>query len=81
MTRSGKEQAIFRLVRDVILFLSGLALLGWETFGTPEPRLAIIGVAAAMLGLPGTLITDRLFSGRTEESIEPSRDTRLPPPT
>lgn len=74
---SGRGQALFRLIRDAILLLSGLGLLAYETMVSPEPRLAIIGVAAAMLGLPGTLITDRLFhQAREPQPKEPSNDTQ-----
>lgn len=60
----GESAAAFRLIRDVVLLIAGLCLLGYETFIVVEPRLVIIGVAVAMLGLPGTLVTDRILSAR-----------------
>lgn len=57
----------FGPTRDAILFVSGLALLGYETLGSPEPRALLIAIAAAMIGLPATLFTDRRFIGPPPE--------------
>ena len=58
-----------RNVREAILFAAGLLLAGYETVAVPEPRVLILGMAAAMLGLPATLALDRSFrrSEKTEE--------------
>jgi hypothetical protein len=50
--------------RDFVLFLAGLVLLAYETVAVPEPRWLLITIAAAMMGLPGALVADRLFLGR-----------------
>lgn len=62
-------------VRDVVLLIAGLLLLAHETIVAPEPRLALLTLAAAMLGLPATLRLDRARSGSS--STAPS----TPPPS
>lgn len=45
-------------LRDIGLFLGGLAILGYEMVIVPEPREALLLVAVAMLGLPATIYAD-----------------------
>ncbi len=68
--------ATFAQVRDVLLLLAGLALLGHETLVAAEPRWALIGIAAGMIGLPATFLADRRFvsSTPTEPLPEPTPD-------
>lgn len=63
-----------KTVRDAVMFLGGAALMTHEVIGVPEPRLAILGVAAAMLGLPGSLGMDRLLNRGAEPSSPPPRE-------
>lgn len=65
----------FQAVRDVVLLLAGLALLGHETLVVAEPRYLLIGIAAAMIGLPATFLADRKFVTST-----PSPPPVEPPP-
>lgn len=51
-----------KTLRDLVLFLGGAVVMAHEVVGVPEPRLAVLAVAAAMLGLPGSLGMDRLLS-------------------
>lgn len=51
-----------KALRDLVLFLLGAAVMAHEVVGVPEPRLAVLGIAAAMLGLPGSLGMDRLLA-------------------
>ena len=53
------------MIRDVVLLIAGLALLAHETIVAPEPRIALLTLAAAMLGLPATLRLDRARSSST----------------
>lgn len=69
----------FPAIRDVILLIAGLALLGHETLVVTEPRYLLIGIAAAMIGLPATLLADRQFvtSGSSTPADPPPAE---PPP-
>lgn len=55
----------FHQVRDAALLVGGLALLAHETVLAPEPRIALITIAAGMIGLPATFLADRRFGGST----------------
>jgi len=66
-------------LRDLFLFLGGAALMTYEVLGVPEPRIAVLGIAAAMLGLPGSLGMDRLLSRSVEPPSPPPAAT--PPPS
>ncbi len=61
----------FSTVRDIVLLILGLALLGHETVIATEPRTALIAIAAAMIGLPATLLADRRFTGSSPPPPEP----------
>ncbi|MDL5159393.1 hypothetical protein [Actinomycetospora termitidis] len=50
-----------KLARDVAMLLGGLGLSFYETVISPEPREVILALAALMLGLPASLISDRAF--------------------
>lgn len=70
----------FGPVRDIVLLISGLALLGHETLLVPEPRGLLITVAAAMIGLPATFFADRKFVGSSPSSpTPPEQQPPLPP--
>lgn len=60
-------------IRDAVVLLAGLGLLGHETIVAAEPRTLLVTVAAAAIGLPATLIADRRFvrSGPTSSSPTP----------
>ena len=67
-------------VRDVALLLGGLAVLAHETFITQHPREVLLIVVAAMLGIPATLRTDRLFQrGRSGEEDSTDSSEQSPP--
>jgi hypothetical protein len=66
----------FGPARDVVLLVCGLSLLGYETLGVAEPRIVLITIAAAMIGLPATFLADRRFTGEP-----PTSTPSLPPPT
>lgn len=74
-----------KLVRDVALFVTGLALIVNEARRPEEPRFYLLVLYAAMVGLPAFLTTDtmssieRFLRGRHggEESGGP--DTPEPP--
>lgn len=84
--RSARTVVTFRVFRDVVTFLAGLALAGYEIVTTApngEPSLVVLGLAATMMGLPGTLGIDRLLN-RGEpppppESPESERGDDEPP--
>lgn len=69
----------FAGVRDVILLIGGLALLGHETLVVAEPRYLLIGVAAAMIGLPATFLADRRFVTSAPSDPTSPAPTPLPP--
>lgn len=59
----GAPVTLFRVFRDVVTFLAGLALAGYEVLtAVGEPSLIVLGLAATMMGLPGTLGVDRLLN-------------------
>lgn len=68
----------FGPLRDAILLIAGLALLTYETLGQAEPRVVLITIAAAMIGLPATFFADRKFV--TTTSPDPTPPPELPPP-
>jgi hypothetical protein len=67
--------------RDTVLLVGGLALLAHETLIVPEPRVVLLTIAAAMIGLPATLRLDqavRSLSGQPDKatpSTPPSSDS------
>jgi hypothetical protein len=66
-------------IRDVALLLVGLAILIHETVIAAEPREVLLLVVAAMLGIPATLRTDRLFQKGTPATDEtPSESSETP---
>lgn len=67
-------------VRDVALLLAGLAVLIHETVIAAEPREILIIVVAAMLGIPATLRTDRLFQKGAGSPTETPTDSEESPP-
>lgn len=42
----------WQAIRDVLLFIAGLALAGYEVVLAPTLRVEVLVLAAAMLGLP-----------------------------
>lgn len=62
MPVAGGSLVTVKVFRDVVTFLGGLTLLGFEVLTMPDPRLEILGIAAAMMGLPGTLGLDRILN-------------------
>jgi hypothetical protein len=72
----------FAQVRDVLLLLCGLALLGHETLVAAEPRWILIGIAGGMIGLPATFLADRRFVSSTpagQPAPEPTPTPEVPP--
>lgn len=65
----------FGPTRDAVLLVTGLLLLGHETLFVGEPRAILIGIAAAMIGLPATFFADRRFLS------SPKPDTEAPSAT
>lgn len=61
----------FPAVRDVVLLITGLLLLGHETLVVAEPRYLLIGIAAAMIGLPATFLADRRFVTSAPSTPDP----------
>lgn len=74
----------FRLVRDAVLFLAGIFLAGWEVYTAHpnEPSLIVLGLAATMMGLPGTLGVDRLLNRGDDAAPGPAAPPTAdePPP-
>jgi hypothetical protein len=58
----GQLSNVGRTLRDALFTLAGIALVGHEAVIAAEPRLDILAIAAALLGLPGYLFTERLFN-------------------
>ena len=71
----------FAQVRDAALLIGGLTLLGYETLGVPEPRIALVTLAAVMMGLPATFIADRWFVGGALPPASPPDPTDPPSST
>lgn len=68
---------VFRIFRDVVTFLAGLGLAGWEVLtAVGEPSLIVLGLAATMMGLPGTLGVDRLLNRGAPAADEPEPPRR-----
>lgn len=63
-------------IRDAILLVAGLALLGHETLVAVEPRIVLVTIAAAMLGLPIPLRID----GQRARSRKGHLPDQVPPP-
>lgn len=61
----------FGPIRDVILLITGLGILGHETLAVAEPRYLLIMVAGAMIGLPATFFADRKFVGSNSSDSKP----------
>lgn len=55
--RGGLPQAI----RDGVLLVAGVVGVGHETLMTDEPRLPLLFLFGAMMGLPAFLGLDRFF--------------------
>lgn len=53
----------WKAVRDVLLFIGGLAGIAYETLAGEEPREALLVIFAAMAGLPAFLRTDEQKKG------------------
>jgi hypothetical protein len=64
----------FGPVRDVVLLLCGLGILGHEMVVVAEPRIALLTLAAGMIGLPATFLADRKFTlpGGTPPPTDPA---------
>lgn len=69
----------FQPVRDVVLLVAGLLLLGHETLLVAEPRYLLIGIAAAMIGLPATFLADRKFVTSAPSQTPPAEPPPPPP--
>lgn len=70
----------FAQIRDVVLLIGGLLLLCHETLVVAEPRYLLIGIAAAMIGLPATFLADRRFVGTSGSSTPAVLPPEVPPP-
>jgi hypothetical protein len=73
----------FPLFRDVVTFLGGLVLAGYEVLTTPpdgEPSLVVLGLAATMMGLTGTLGLDRLLNRGQAAPVDPLAEPGPEPP-
>jgi len=53
------REILWPLIRDVLLFLVGLAGVIHEVLTSGVERPAILGILAAMMGLPAVLRIDR----------------------
>ncbi len=58
------------LSRDTILFFSGLAGVGYETFGNNADRPTLLLLFGAMIGLPVFLRADEARNGKTPITSE-----------
>jgi hypothetical protein len=70
----------FARTRDAVLLIGGLGVLAHEMILVAEPRAILIGLAAAMFGLPMTFLADRKFMSaeKTPDPLpapEPKGDT------
>jgi hypothetical protein len=65
---------LFSAIRDAVLLLDGLALLVHETVLVPEPRLPLLAIAAASIGLPPSLLADRLLRTGGSSPAPPADD-------
>lgn len=63
-----RATVVWKGIRDGVLFAGGLAILFHETIMVTNPNVAIIGAAITMLGLPSSLLGDRLFRSRRDDS-------------
>jgi hypothetical protein len=50
---------IGKWVRDILLFAAGLRVLHHEVFEVPTAELYVLGIVAALLGLPFFLRSDQ----------------------
>lgn len=66
----------FAAIRDAALLAGGMALLGYETLVSTEPRVVLLTIAAVMMGLPATFAADRWFVPRAPQ---PPSVTPAPP--
>lgn len=51
----GEDEPLWRLVRDVLLCIAGLAGVFIEALGQAEPRVSLLVLYGTMLGLPVVL--------------------------
>lgn len=72
----------FPLFRDIVTFLGGISLAAYEVLTTPpsaEPSLVVLGMAATMMGLAGSLPFDRILNrGEPEPPAVPPPDEAPP---
>lgn len=61
---STHEQGLPQRVRDVVFLLLGSAGVAYETLSPNEPRLPLLFIFGALLGLPAFLGLDRFFGPR-----------------
>lgn len=77
----GAPVNLFRVFRDVVTFLAGLAFAGYEVLtAVGEPSLIVLGLAATMMGLPATLGVDRLLNRGDTPPPAPAEETTPDPP-
>jgi hypothetical protein len=67
--------------RDTVLLVGGLALLTHESLIVPEPRIVLITIASAMIGLPATLRLDQVVRTLSGPSDKPTPPAPLTPPS
>lgn len=65
----------FGPIRDAVLLLGGLAVLAHEMVVVAEPRIALLTLAAGMIGLPATFLADRKFQLPGVPSTQPPDPT------
>lgn len=58
---SGHEQGLSQRVRDVVFLILGGGGVAYETLSPNEPRLPLLFIYGALLGLPAFLGLDRFF--------------------
>jgi len=59
-------------VREWVLFLVGIGIIGFEVLIQTEPRFIVLALAGGMIGLPGFLYTDRKLSGSGANTAGPT---------
>ena len=63
-----------RIIRDFVLLFLGMYIVLHETMQTGEPRIALLGIALVMLGLPPVLRAYSSLNGERPDERRQSRD-------
>lgn len=69
-SRLQTAEAWWPLIARILTFLTGLAVLLWQTIAEPAAQTLLVGAALALLGLPVLPVVRALLAPPSEDSDE-----------